>query len=231
LVLGFAVVALAAGCQPTLVGSAKQVTVTPQVEEFDRLEVSQEIAASVTRGEARALEISINENLAERLRVRVVGGRLHIGMDEDYQYDGLRAEARVVTPLLVGVELSGAARAQLAGFEQVSVGRFAAEVSGASRLTGGVAADEVRLDLSGASRAELSGVARALSLEASGASRAELLGLPADRAMVALSGASRAALLVAGNVRGEATGASSLVVGGGALVMVETSGGSSISRR
>jgi hypothetical protein len=237
LVLSTAVLLWAlAGCEPTLVGSEALVTVTPPLEgqgaeTWSRLQLSQELHARAVRGGAPRLQITINENLAKHLIVRTSGKLLALGLDEGFQYERLTAKATVTMPALEHVDLSGASRADLIGFEQTPTPRFEARLSGASALSGPLAAAAVDLDLSGASEARLSGSTGPLDLDLSGASRAGLEGLAAHSARVDLSGGSRAQLLVRDEVHGEASGASSLEVGGGAIVRVETSGASSVTRR
>jgi hypothetical protein len=222
---------IVAGCEPTLVGSSSLVTVTPEAGAFDRLELFHELKAVVVQGSERRVRITINDNLQEHLVIQTGGGRLRIGMEEGFDYDRLTAHAEVTVPVLTSVDLSGATSASLSGFEAVSVARFDASLSGASRLEGRITADRLALDLSGASRADLGGVVRELALEVSGASQAGLHGLEAQVAAIDLSGASRATVLVRGEVRGEASGASELVVHGGATTNVETSGASSVTHR
>jgi hypothetical protein len=225
------VLATAAGCEPTLVGGTSVVTFEPAIGDFDRLELSHEITASVVRGSERRVKVSVNENLRDRLTISASGDRVRFGMDDGYDYQHLTALVEVTVPALQSIELGGASSANLTGFADSSVPRFDAEVSGASRLDGQVATDLLSLALSGASRADLAGNTRALALELSGASEAGLRGLEAQVASVELSGASSASVLVRGEVRGEASGASELVVHGGAVTNVETSGASSVSRR
>lgn len=221
----------AAACEPTLVGSSSVVTFSPTVEDFDRLELFSEITATVVRGNQRAVKVTVNENLRDHLIVRGSGDRLSIGMEDGFDYHRLIANVEVTAPALASIDLSGASEATLSGFGEVSVARFDAQVSGASRLAGRLATDHLALDLSGASHADLEGFARTLTLELSGASRAGLRGLEAQVASVELSGASSASVLVRGEVRGEASGASDLVVHGGAVTSVDTSGASSVTRR
>jgi len=220
-----------AACEPTLVGSSSLVTLAPTLEDFDRLEVGHEVTATVTRGSERRVQVTINENLRDHLRISSAGGRGRFAMDDGFDYHRLVAEVELTVPSLASVDLSGASRARLIGFDGVSVPRFEAQVSGASRLDGHVTADRLALELSGASRADLGGSARELVLELSGASEAGLDGLAAQVASVDLSGASRAVVLVQSEVRGEASGASELVVRGGAVTKVGTSGASSVTQR
>jgi hypothetical protein len=218
-------------CEPTLFGSHEVTTLTPAADGFDRLDLSNEVDATVVQGSPRRVQITINENLQHHLQVRVAGDRLAIGMDEGYDYQNLVLDVRVTMPALTGLELSGAAQARLDGFERVSVPHLGMTVSGASRLSGGVVADQLEIDLSGASEADLAGTTRELLLTASGASHAALDRLPATVAEVELSGASHAILWVDTEVHGEASGASDVVVRGTASMNISTSGASSVSRR
>jgi hypothetical protein len=226
-----ALVIACAACEPILIGSSSVVTLEPALEDFDRLEVGHEVTATVTRGSERRVKVTINENLQDHLRISRSGNLARFAMDDGFDYHRLIAEVELTVPSLASVDVSGASRARLIGLDGVSVPRFDAQVSGASRLDGQVTADRLALELSGASRADLGGSARELALEVSGASEAGLDGLPAQIASVDLSGASRAVVLVRDEVHGEASGASELVVRGGAVTSVGTSGASSVRQR
>jgi hypothetical protein len=190
--LSLSFLALAAGCEPILVGSPEVTTLTPPADGFQRLDLSHEVDATVLQGSPSRVEITINENLQDHLRVRAADDRLEIGMEDGYDYQRLVLDVRITIPSLSAIELSGAARARLDGFDRAPVPLLDATASGASRLSGQVVADRLRLDLSGASEAQLSGTARELSLEASGASHAPLDALATTLASVDLSGASQA---------------------------------------
>jgi hypothetical protein len=220
-----------AACDPILVGSHEVTTLNPAADGFERLQLSNEVDATLVQGSPRRVEITVNENLQDHLKIRAAGDRLEIGMEDGFDYHGLILDVRVTMPALTGLELSGASRARLDGFERAPVARLDATASGASRLTGQVVADDLALELSGASDADLSGTARALALDLSGASHATLDRLPATLASVELSGASHAAVWVDSEVHGQASGASTLVIRGSASTNIETSGASSVSRR
>jgi hypothetical protein len=223
--------ALAGGCEPMRYGSSETVTLTPTVDELQRLAFSNEVRATVVAGSPSRVEITVNQNLQDQLVVRTSHGQLEVGMQDGYDYQRLILNVRVTMPAVESIVLGGASSADLLGFEQTSVAALNVEVSGASRLSGQVAADRLKLDLSGASRAQLGGTTRELSLVASGASEAGLDQLQTADASVELSGASRAVVLVEREIRGEASGASILVVRGSGAMNVSTSGASSVSRR
>jgi hypothetical protein len=185
----------------------------------------------VVQGSPAHVEISINQNLQDHLMVRASHGHLEVGMQDGYDYQRLSLNVRVTMPAVERIAVSGASSASLLGFDHTSVAELSIEASGASALFGQLAADRLNVELSGASRAELGGSTRELSLTASGASEALCDQLQTVDASVELSGASRGAVLVEGEVHGEATGASSLVVRGGGAMNVSSSGASSVSRR
>jgi hypothetical protein len=220
-----------AACDPILVGSDATTTLAPAADGFQRLQFSNEVDATVEEGSPRRVEITVNQNLQDQLQVRTSGDRLEVGLEDGYDYHHVTLQVRVMMPSLTAIELSGASRARLDGFERLPTARLDASASGASRLSGQVLADLMKLDLSGASEAELSGTVRELSLDASGASHAALDGVAATVASVQLSGASHAVVRVDSEVHGEASGASDLVVLGAASMNVSTSGASSVRRR
>jgi hypothetical protein len=220
-----------AACEPVLVGSSETVILNPAVETFERLSFSNEVDATVLQGSPARVEITINQNLQEELVVRSGGGQLEVGLRDGYDYHRVHLHVRVTMPAVRSVGLSGASSAQLTGFDQASVATLNVEASGASSLSGQLAADRLDVELSGASRADLDGNTRTLSLEVSGASEAVFDQLQATDVAVELSGASRATLLVDREVHGEASGASDLIVRGNGAMNVSTSGASSVSRR
>ena len=83
-------------------------------------------------------------------------------------------------------------------------------LSGASGVTGGIAASNVDLYVEGASRAELSGSANDLVLKADGASTARLADFLVKDASVRLSGAGNATVNLTGTLNADLSGGSTL---------------------
>lgn len=219
-------------CKPTLDGSGVQVVMPLELIGFEQVKASQAFRLEITRSEAFSVQVHIDDNLAEHLRVRVVRDCLEIGMNPEYNYRTGKQSmlAKISLPRLTGVRLSGASRASLIGFSGSDP--LDVKLSGASRLSGQVTAGAVSLDLSDASELELTGAAGHARLELSGASDAELSAWKLASAKADLSGASKATVQVAGRLDVEASGASNLTyVGQPDLGKVETSGASSVRAR
>jgi hypothetical protein len=103
-------------------------------------------------------------------------------------------QVSIQLPVLEGIEISGAARARIDGFD--SDRPFHAKASGAGVLEGSIRSGDAGFDLSGASVVKLEGSSRKTQLLGSGASRFELANwrVQGDGLVIELSGASLARL-------------------------------------
>ena len=101
---------LAAGCGSIIVGSGELVTREYDFQGFSRLDVSQQFEVEVTRGATHAVSVTVDDNLVERLRVKLDGDTLRIGLEGATAYQGTTQRATVILPELAGVELSGASQ-------------------------------------------------------------------------------------------------------------------------
>lgn len=227
---------LVAGCVSlpsitTIRGTGRAETKNFDLAGFTRLDISSAFTADVTQSAAYKVEVTVDENLMDRLDVRMSGDTLHIGLKTGTSIIGSAILKAVVTmPELAGLELSGATRTTIAGFD--SGKSLNVNVSGASTLKGDIVCGDARFEISGASRAELDGAAQNLRVNVSGASTAALEGLPAAAAEVEASGASRATVNVSGKLRAEASGASTILYTGNPSSVVEdTSGASTVKSK
>jgi hypothetical protein len=106
------------------------------------------------------------------------------------------------------------------------------EVSGASRVSGVVSMRNGDLDASGASQITLRGSAGVLTIEGSGASNLSLDDLPMAGLDLSLSGASRGAVNVSGQLDLDISGASTLYYSGSPkLGRVDVTGASTLVQR
>jgi hypothetical protein len=151
----------------------------------------------------------------------------------------------VVAPRLQRVELSGASTGSI---ERVDGPYLDLVLSGAShckvngrlgslkaQITGASAADvsagdlsDLTADCSGASNLKATGSASQMNITISGASGADLNTVKAQKATVHVSGASWCNLNVAGQVDGDASGASNVTLTGHPANSISTSGMSSV---
>ena len=228
LLLGLAVIALL-GCKPNLAGSGKLVSKSWNLTDFTRVEAGHGFTLQLSQAAAHGIEIRIDDNLVEHLRVEKRGQTLVIGMNKahNYKVGSDSMQAVIVMPHLEGLCLSGAAQAKIKGLKVSE--RFELDLSGASGVRGQISTKHLDADLSGASVMDLTGSAERAELELSGASHAKLEKFKLEEARVDMSGASDAKLLVSGRLSGDASGASSLrYLGQPQQVAVDTSGASSI---
>lgn len=240
---------LAAGCGTPTVGSGKLVTKTYDFKDFTQLVVSHAFEIEVTRGTGYKIEVTVDDNLVDRLRVEQSGSTVRIGLDNVMSLGTTTQRAVVTLPDLQGLELSGACRADVSGFTAqkklaatisgASSATFSAmtvsdtqlDVSGASKVSGDVKADELSAVASGASQIDLTGLAAEGVLEASGASKLRLGTFQFGTVTVKLSGASSAQINASKTIAADVTGASRLEYSGQANIReIESSGASTIKR-
>ncbi len=194
--------------------------------EVDRVEVGSAFWVRITVGTSEPqAEVTIDDNLVDRLRVRQEGATLVVEIDGSVQDATMRAE--VSLPSLRGVRTSGASTVEIAG---EAAGDLETEASGASTIEA-TTVDLERLDVevSGASRVEVGGAASVLEADISGASSLAAFGLKVGSATLDVSGASTAEVEVTDDLRVDASGASNVRFTGTAEVDVDASGGSTVA--
>jgi hypothetical protein len=212
-----------------LEGSGTLVTEEYALTGFDKVDASHAFTVDITQGDTFSVVVSIDDNLAQYLRVEKQGSTLRIGLSPGRNYRAMTATADVTMPELTGLELSGASHGSVSGFD--STEGLTVQVSGASHLTGDIEAGDVRFSVSGASRVTLSGSAQAVVVDVSGASHVDLADFPVADADVEASGASTVTVSASGTLDANASGASHVkYLGSPSLGSVETSGASSVER-
>jgi hypothetical protein len=222
----------AAGCGSSsgaeVVGSSAVTTKAFDLSGFTALRVDNDFSATVSRGDAFKVSVTVNENLVQYLQVEVKGDTLHIGLDPsvDYRLTNLRAD--ITLPRISGAEASGASDVYLADFsstdalslkvsgasqlslEAVKAGAVTFDGSGGSRIEGTLACDDLSGAVSGASTATMIGSASTAKLGASGAGKLLMNNFAIKDATVNLSGASEAAIRATGTLNVDLSGGSRL---------------------
>jgi hypothetical protein len=224
------------GCVPedrhiVVDGSGAVVTQERPLSGFDRVQASQCFQVDIRQGEEFSVVVRIDEELVEYLDVVKRGDTLSIGLKPDYSYTFQDAtmQAEVTMPELARLDLSGASRATITGFESEKA--LEVELSGSSSLRGTIRAGDTTFDVSGSSRVSLTGSARDLAVRASGSSAVNLSDFPSADVSVQSSGASEVRVDVSGRLQVKASGASEISYHGDpTLTRVETSGSSSLSQ-
>jgi len=216
--------------QVGVTGSGNVITKEFDLSRFDQVEVTGAFLAYITQGDSFGVVVRVDEKLEEHLRVQVTGSTLEVGWTPNLSILGTATrEVEITMPDLAGLELSGATRGTVSGFD--STADLSVEVSGASKLDGDIQAGDCSFEVSGASTVDLSGSGEGLVLDASGASTADLSDFAVNDADVEASGASTAKVNATGRLDAEASGASRvLYLGDPTLGRIESTGASTIDQ-
>ena len=221
--------ALAFACDDVGVrGSGDLVTEEYEFEDFTKVELTNTFRADITHSAAFSVSVEADDNILELVEVTQDGDTLRLQLESGTSATDATLQATITMPEIVSLDVSGASRATVAGFENGNA--LQARVSGASRLDGVLDVTHLDLRLSGASRASLEGGGTEADINASGASTLDLEDFILEIAHVSLSGASSGTV----NVRDElgpveASGASLLLyIGTPNLTGIDTSGASHV---
>lgn len=153
--------------------------------------------------------VTVGDLAHEKVLVKVIDGKLHIGFKPHTSYNG-EATAIIPVSIICDLELSGASsfKGDLSGTE-VDI-----DLSGASFFKGNIVAHDVDIELSGASSAILNGFCQSnMELEISGASKLEAAHFNAPSIHGNMSGASNADVTCCTSLNVDLSGASTLTYG------------------
>ena len=153
-----------------------------------------------------SVEVEADDNLLQYIKTDVSGGELEISLDKRVRSNN-PLRVRIGMPNIEELEASGASKVWV---KNVKNALLSVEASGASKV-------------------EISGETADLRADISGASQVNAAELRSVNANIDASGASRASVNVSGELRSEASGASSITyTGSPSNVIKNTSGGSSV---
>jgi hypothetical protein len=115
-----------------ITGSGKIVTRRFDFREFDSVSVGEVFKVDISQGKEYLVEVSVDDNLVEYVKVEKNGDELSIGI-KDGIYNKISLSARIVIPKLASLKTRGTAKASFHGFEQ---DRMTLRASGVSRIQG-----------------------------------------------------------------------------------------------
>jgi hypothetical protein len=208
-------------------GSGNLVTVEEDFSDFDEIELATAFEATISQGRNYAVLITVDDNMEEYLNAKKDGDMLKIYLDGGHSYQDTTPEVEITLPDITRLNLSGASRAGMTGFDFEHGLDF--DLSGASTVSGTLTTGDVTCTASGASRLSLEGSGRDLEMEASGASTLDLGDFASRSGDIKLSGASRATVNLSGTLDADLSGASTLeYLGNPTMGDISTSGASSI---
>lgn len=190
-------------------GSGRMAAEVRDVRDFTSIDVSSVFEVEVTAQSDFHVEVEADDNLLHYVRTEVRNGELHIELEKGVKSSN-PLRVRISAPTIERVEASGASKVRV---NKVDSPQFEVDTNGASKI-------------------ELSGETGELIIDVSGASNVNAADLKAVNGSVDASGASRVSVNVSGELRSEASGASSIsYTGTPSSVHKKTSGASSVSQR
>lgn len=247
------IITLLSACTVTSPGD--ELTEVKDFADFRNLEIGSAFEAEITQSETYSVIITADESLIDLVEVTKTGDTLKIYLNPrhiftDFTIGAKTLRAVITMPALDSLELSGATKGTVSGFSStgdfdlvvsgasaldeldIMVGNAEFEVSGASKVSGNISANDLEFEVSGASSIELSGTVDDITLEVSGASRVDMTDIPVNDADVSLSGASEATINVGGKLDIKLSGASRLYFyGNPTMGDTEVSGASTIKHK
>ena len=244
---------LLAGCTATGLGGV--VTEEKDLKDFTYVDVEGTFEVEIVQSESFSVTVSADESFYDYVAVSKEGETLRIYLNPRHTFTDFTLQARtlkaeITMPALHGVDLSGASKGTVTGFkssedfsfeisgasslkiDDSEVGDAEFEISGASKVTGSMNADDVKCEVSGASKVDLDGSASNIIINASGASKIDLTDFPLNNANAKLSGASEASINVKGRLNAVVSDASSLYfLGNPTMGNISVTGASTIKHK
>lgn len=200
-----------------------------EVSSFDKISISGGWEVTVVPGEAYDLQVNVQENLQDHVKISINGDKLEVGVEGHVSTDE-RMKIRIAAPEIAGIYLSGAS--VLRSENPLTTSSLDLECSGASELYLEVDCDRISLDVSGASETYLEGRTNSLKADASGAAKYYGNECQTESAEVSASGASYAEVQVTTSLKAEASGASKITYSGNpGEVQKNSSGASSVKKQ
>lgn len=212
----------------TVEGEGPMTERNVEVSSFDQISISGGWDVTIVPGEAYDLQVNVQENLQDHVKVSINGDRLEVGVEGHISTDE-RMKIRIAAPEIAGIYVSGAS--VLRTENALKTSRLDIESSGASELFLEVECSEVALDISGASEIYLEGSTNELGIDASGATKIYAASCPAESVRIDVSGACFAEVHANSNLTAEASGASKIVYSGNPDEVRESSSGASSVRK
>lgn len=200
---------------------------------YDEIEAGGIFKIYITQGEYKDIELSGNDEWLDRVTVSQSGGVLKFdirGRSWDWRDDwdsNDKIYVYISTPNLEALDISGASEVYVEGFK---ANRIEIDLSGVAKADMEIDASKLLLEMDGGSKLTLRGNINELTADVEGASSLDAFGSEVRYADVTASGASRAKVNAMVELKGEATGAATLVYRGEASTDIRRSGAGSVRK-
>jgi serine/threonine-protein kinase len=179
--------------RPMIQGSGVAASKTWDVAGFDAIEIGSTFHTKITKGTSFKVITSADDNILEHIRVSKSRNTLVVGLESGSYQLKTPLSAEITMPVIAALDLSGASKTTLAGFE--SERDLKVMLSGASELLGTIRPERADFRADGASTIALQGSAVTGRLVGEGSSHLKLGEFPLTQCELDLNGASTAQIV------------------------------------
>ncbi|MDX1628494.1 MAG: PspC domain-containing protein [Fulvivirga sp.] len=184
---------------------------TLNFKNFSDVDISAATLVNIEKDERYGVWLKGSSRHIDDIDIYQNGDKLYIAYEDSellkYIRDRDQVTVKITMPELDDLELSGATKVYLSGFDQRSL---TMSLGGAAFVKANVDIDELELDLGGASEVQLEGKGRELNAELSGASALNAYDFEVRNATIDVYGASSAKVFVTNDLKIEEAFASSV---------------------
>jgi hypothetical protein len=178
-----------------------------RVESFKNIDFGSNFIVTIKHGDKTSIDIYSNDQKElDNIEAKVKGSTLEIEYDDPFRDHDSEVHIYIVTNILENLDISGAAKAKILGFENLN--DLNIELSGASQVAMDIISKTLDISASGASQLIAKGSVTTLKVNLSGASQLDAKGLKVDKADVEARGASVAKLSKIKDLRSDTSGGS-----------------------
>jgi hypothetical protein len=190
-------------------GSGNVATETRDLSDFESVDVGGVFQVEIVAQKDFAVEIEADDNLLQFIKTEVNDGRLEISTEQRISTSN-PIRVRISAPNIERIQASGASKVSLTDVKN----------------------SDLALDVSGASKIKLVGETGNFTVETSGASHIDAENLKSENASIDASGASNVSVNVLGELKSDASGASTITYTGTPKnVIKKSSGASKVTQR
>jgi hypothetical protein len=222
----------AAGCGIYVDGNGERATETRPLQGFTAVTADGPLDVQIARGDAFAVEVSIDSNVLRDLRTDLVDGGATLSIDLEGRFWDIVSGPHVIItmPALRRLALNGSGSVNASGFEQTDPVALELDGSGTLTYSGDVPSAQIRSWGSGDIR--LHGSTGSLDARLDGSGAVDARDFPTATADLSLSGSGDLAANVSGSARVTLSGSGNVDLYGGAVVEgASISGSGSFNQR
>lgn len=202
---------------------------TQDFDAFNQLTVKGELNITIKQGEQHSVQMVIDENLVEYIKLDYSNGHLKVATDDAYRLVPTNKKQLIITvENLDKLALIGMVESEVIKFNDKD--DLNIKTSGNTKLSGVIDANSLSIKTSGNSNIKITGSAQQLTLHSSGASRFKGKSFEVSEAAISISGAGDVAIFVDDHLKANISGAGKISYLGSPTIEQEISGAGTIKQ-